>query len=436
MPEPVAPMTCRWWRASGTRSATGRCVAGVGVARAAWPPGRAWRCRWGGDGAGAGAVEAGDVASSVGRCAIAASSGTDSRSPRPRRRRVDARGRGGGGGGGCSGCARCRRRTLAASAWARPRATSRAATDLALVGVGGQQGRHGVADDGLELAAALLADDRAVLRGVLQRGLRIAVQRPGLRPRRRASAERLRPVPGVIASSRRPTSRVRAGRCGRAGRRGGPAATRRPVTGRARTCTQAYSSRPEPDRRAEQRADRVGVEVAADRQRLGAGQPQLAADHQPPLPVARRAAAAARLGRCGCARRARPPRRRVRPGRAGSTPGTHSRIATPASENTYSHATCGWPVNARRQPGPQQADQVGPQRGPARGIDRGRGEHGDLTGVGQQQRSWQRRAHHRRPTTIPVMSAARTGAAIGPQSRARSRSRASSASSAPPGSRR
>ena len=34
--------------------------------------------------------------------------------------------------------------------------------------------------------------------------------------------------------------------------------------------------------------------------------------------------------------------------------------------------------------GPQQADEVGPQRGPARGVDGGRGEHGDLAGVGDQ----------------------------------------------------
>ena len=33
------------------------------------------------------------------------------------------------------------------------------------------------------------------------------------------------------------------------------------------------------------------------------------------------------------------------------TPGTHSQMATPASEKTYSHATWGWPVSARRQPG-------------------------------------------------------------------------------------
>ena len=138
----------------------------------------------------------------------------------------------------------------------------------------------------------------------------------------------------------------------------------------------------EPDRRADQCADRVGVEVAADRQRLGAGQPQLAADHQPPLPLVR--GRQGRLGGADAGVRAGPGRLDGAFDQAGWDDTGHPQPDRDPGLGEHVLARHVRLAGERPPPGrAQQPDEVGPQRRPARGIHLWWGEHGDLTGVGR-----------------------------------------------------
>ncbi len=141
---------------------------------------------------------------------------------------------------------------------------------------------------------------------------------------------------------------------------------------------------PQSDRRADQRADRVGVEGAAQRQRLRPGQPQFTADHQPSLTLAR--SRQGWLGQADAGVCAGPGCLDGAFDQAGWDDAGHPQ---PDRDPGFGEHVLARHVRlaGERPPPPraEQADEVGPQRGAARGIHCGRGEHGDLAGISQQQ---------------------------------------------------
>ena len=331
LPEPVAPMTWRWWRASGTARATGRrppawaSPSSLGVStRAArrqgrWP-GDGW---WRGDRLGPGSGQARDHWS-VGRWARAASSGTETRSPRPKRRAGEDR-PGGAGGGGPSGFVPRRAR--------RPRR------------------RRGLGPAG---GLAPVYRWRWSPRRSERRWPSTAERPcPRCRPHRLCGWGRSWPA------GRRPGSDEVDQSGGTRGRPSGPSCGGRLVQaseapagdGSGQDLHAGGLTLIKPGQGAEQRAQGVDFVFDAQGVVLGPGQAQLTSG------CTRRPTSAGRRGRSRCVPRAKPPRQPGRRGRAGRLPAPTA-MASPPSEAVTSKPRCGWPPSSRRHAGRSRATRL------------------------------------------------------------------------------